>query len=87
MKYITKLWSRILISIFSGSVLVELYVINTGNTNVQGSGILIFILAGLVYFFLTAIVYFQRYKYYFFPPKDSKNELGDDILDDELIGK
>ncbi len=83
MKYIKKIWVRILISILFGGVFTETIAIITGNRLNPT------IIPTLICFgFLSAIVWFDYYKYYFFPnwglKNKNRNKNNDDILDDGI---
>ncbi len=79
MKYIKKLWVRIIISLLMGGVLVELINVTLGTIPEQSSGLMVLIGAGLTFGFLSLIVWFDKYRYYYFPDKTKEEE---DVLDD-----
>jgi len=59
MKYLKKNWIRIIVSLFAGSLIVELIHISTGDPNrprAEGSIPVMFLLAFIVYGILTLIV-------------------------------
>ena len=79
MKYIKKVWLRILISIFSGSILAELFHMKTGNSSNEVSNSIMIITAIIIFCLLTFYVLFDKYKHYYFSDKSSEDN---DILDD-----
>ena len=81
MKFIKKIWGRILISLILGGFATEIISIKTGTTYTS------LMPAFICFLVLTAWVWFEDYKYYYFPNwgsnnKDAKNN--NDILDDEI---
>lgn len=83
MKYIRKLWSRLLISLVGGSFATELLVISTGKGAIRGGSMMLLLIAALIFSILSGIVFFEKYKYYWFDYKESK-ESREDVLDDDL---
>ncbi len=79
MKYIRKIWVRILLSGLAGGMLAEIFHIKTGNNSPEISSTIVFIGSLVTFSFLAIIVWIDKYWYYFFPEKAKK---GSDILDD-----
>ena len=80
MKYIKKLWARLLISLLFGSAITEVIHIKTGSV----SDAFVMPLAILCFVLLSALVWFDAHKYYFFPNLGSKDKENSDILDDDI---
>jgi ABC-type Mn2+/Zn2+ transport system permease subunit len=81
MKHLKKIWVRVLISLLFGGVCSEINHIRTGSPSIETSNILVWMGAIITFVILSLIVWFDKYKYYFFPPKDKETE-DESILDD-----
>ncbi len=81
MKYIRKLWIRILLSLFLGAFLAELVHVKTGNSSPELSNIILWLGAIVSFSLLSFIVWLDKYRYYFFL-KDSETKTDSKILDD-----
>lgn len=82
MKYIQKLWYRILISILIGAISSELVVVMFGVKLAKGSSGFVGIFTILAFLVLTIMVHFRPYMYYFFGNKKEAKENREDVLDD-----
>ena len=81
MKYIRKLWVRIVVSLLTGGFAAEFVHVKTGNASPELSNLILVVVGFLMFFLLSTVVWFDKYKYYFFPHWDDKAK-EEDILDD-----
>jgi len=81
MKYIRKLWVRIILSLLTGAFFAELVHVRTGHQSIEASNLILVIGGMLTFFLLSTLVWFDKYKYYFFPHWDDQAK-EEDILDD-----
>ena len=79
MKYIRKLWVRIIFSLFAGGIISELIHIKVGDMTPQSSTLLLWIGAGITFGVLSLIIWIDKYRYYFFPQKNDDEDILDEI--------
>ncbi len=78
MKYIKKVWVRILLSLLMGGMLAEIVHIKLGDISQQTSTTIVWMGAGIAFGFLSLLVWIAKYRYYYFSHKEKE----EDILDD-----
>jgi len=78
MKFLRKIWVRILLSLFMGGMVAETVHIKFGDIPQQTSTTIVWIGAGIAFGLLSLIVWIEKYRYYYF----SNNNEEENILDD-----
>ena len=84
MKYLRKIWVRLLISVIVGGVLAEAFHYRTGNNDPQISNTLVLMGSVVTFILLSAIVWATVFLAYLFPNWFAEEELDQDILDKEI---
>ncbi len=78
MKYIRKIWVRLLISVLAGGMCAELAHIRVGEISEQASTTIMWMSTGIIFGLFSLIVWFEKYRHYYFPKKEKES----DVLDD-----
>ncbi len=84
MKYLRKIWIRILLSLIIGGILAEMYHLMHGTIEPRLFNTLLYMGAVVTFILLSAIVWGTAFLVYLFPSWFSEEELDKDILDKDL---